>query len=363
MQAASAKAVPAPAKIAAPRLIAAVADIFAALGIERDDANVVASDLVLADLEGVASHGVMLMPMYVDRILKGSVSKKRAGDVVSDDNAAIVIDADNALGQLTAHQAVGLAVVRAREIGMAAVAVRNAFHFGTAGRYARLMAEQDCVGIVMSNTRPLMPAPGGAEAMVGNNPIAIALPSAGKHPVEVDMALSATAMGKIRLAAAAGQNIPSDWAMSADGKPTTDPTEAIKGMLAPAAGPKGFGLAFVIDLLCGGLSGGAIGAEVRPLYGDAAEPYRCSQLFLAIYSGAFPDGGAFAGRVRDQALKVSGSKPAPGTERIYAPGELAFATRQASGETCILSAQTLQSLTDAGKRAGIDITNQLESMS
>ena len=151
---------------------------------------------------------------------------------------------------------------------MASVAVRNAFHFGTAGRYARLMAEQDCVGFVMSNTRPLMPATGGAEAITGNNPIAIALPSAGDFPVEVDMALSATAMGKIRLAAAAGQSIPADWAMAADGKPTTDPNEAIKGMLAPAAGPKGFGLAFVIDLLCGGLSGGGL-LPGRPGAGEA----------------------------------------------------------------------------------------------
>src|SRR5438093_1430235 len=106
----------------------------------------------------------------------------------------------------------GIPTTRARESGLAAVAVRNGFHFGTAGRYARMMAEQNCVGIVLSNTRPLMPAPGGAEAVVGNNPIAIALPSAGEFPVEADMALSATAMGKIRLAAAAGARIPEDWA-------------------------------------------------------------------------------------------------------------------------------------------------------
>ncbi len=268
MAANAATAAPGPVRVDAERLAAAVADIFTALGIVRGDAQLVANDIVLADLEGVVSHGVMLVPMYVDRIQKGSVSKKRQGDVVSDNKTAIVIDAGNALGQLTAHQAVTLAVARAKELGMASVAVRNAFHFGTAGRYARLMAEQDCVGMVMSNTRPLMPAPGGAEALTGNNPIAIALPSAGEFPVEVDMALSATAMGKIRLAASAGESIPADWAMAADGKPTTDPNEAIKGMLAPAAGPKGFGLAFVIDLLCGGLSGGAIGAEVRPLYGD-----------------------------------------------------------------------------------------------
>src|SRR5262245_57854239 len=159
----------------AQRLTSTVANIFTAVGIATADAQVVAADLVAADLEGIASHGVMLVPMYIERINKGSVSRRSAGEVVSDRGGAIVIDAGNALGQLTARQAVKLAVARAREIGLAAVGVRNGFHFGTAGRYARMIAEQNCVGIVLSNTRPLMPPPGGAETMVGNNPIAIAL--------------------------------------------------------------------------------------------------------------------------------------------------------------------------------------------
>jgi LDH2 family malate/lactate/ureidoglycolate dehydrogenase len=343
----------------ATRLAAAVADIFAALGLLPADARIVAEDLVTSDLEGIGSHGVMLVPMYVDRLLQGSVTKRSRGEIVSDRDSAIVIDAGHALGQLTARQAVGLAVSRAKQVGAGIVGVRNAFHFGTAGRYARLIAKLGCVGIVVSNTRPLMPAPGGAEAITGNNPLAIALPSAGSHPVEVDMALSATAMGRIRLAASAGQSIPNGWAVDAQGQPTTDPADAIKGMLLPAAGPKGFGLAFVIDLLCGGLSGGAIGAEVRPLYGDPALPYQCSQLFLAIDVGHFPVAETFAARVQDQAARVSASKRAPGVERIYAPGELAHATRLANGETCMLSRQTLDSLVAAAGKAGIDNTNSL----
>lgn len=339
--------------IDAQRLISAVADIFAAVGIAVADAQVVAADLVAADLEGIASHGVMLVPMYVERIKNGSVSRRSAGDIVSDRGGAIVIDAGHALGQLTSRQAVKLAVARARDIGLAAIAVRNGFHFGTAGRYARMMAEQNCVGVVLSNTRPLMPAPGGAEALVGNNPIAIALPSAGEFPVEADMALSATAMGKIRLAAAAGQRIPEDWAVDSQGHRTTDPATAIKGMLLPAAGPKGFGLAFVIDLLCGGLSDGAVGADVHPLYGDPAQPYRCAHFFLAIHAGHFPAGDRFAERVRDQAMRVSRTKRATGVERVYAPGELVWATRQASGGVCRLDAPTLRSLFDTAARVGL----------
>jgi len=337
----------------AQRLTSTVADIFTAVGIATADAQVVAADLVAADLEGIASHGVMLVPMYIERINKGSVSRRSAGEVVSDRGGAIVIDAGNALGQLTSRQAVMLAVTRAREIGLVAVTVRNGFHFGTAGRYARMIAEQNCVGIVLSNTRPLMPPPGGAEALVGNNPIAVALPSAGEFPVEADMALSATAMGKIRLAAAAGQRIPEEWAVDSQGRPTTDPTAAINGMLLPAAGPKGFGLAFVIDLLCGGLSDGAVGAEVRPLYGDPAEPYRCAHFFLAIDAGHFPVGERFAQRVRDQAIRVSGSKRGPGGERVYAPGELVWATRQASGGVCRLDLRTLGSLIKTATRVGL----------
>jgi LDH2 family malate/lactate/ureidoglycolate dehydrogenase len=343
----------------AARVEAAAALILTKLGSKPDDAAIVARDLVTADQEGIASHGVMLLPMYVERILKGSVSLRSEGTVVSDRGAAIVVDAENALGQLTARQAVGLAVARARELGMASVAVRNAFHFGTAGRYARLIAESNCVGIVMSNTRPLMPATGGAEPLVGNNPLAIALPSAGGFPVEVDMAMSATAMGKIRLAAAAGKRIPEDWAIDAEGHPTSDPIAAIKGMLLPAAGPKGFGLAFVIDLLCGGLSEGAVGAEVRPLYGDPADPYRCSQLFLAIDTPHFVAGDRFAQRVNGQALRASNSKKAPGIDRVYAPGELVSATRAASGATVRLPPETVQSVIDTARRAGISDADAL----
>jgi LDH2 family malate/lactate/ureidoglycolate dehydrogenase len=342
-----------PVAVDAQRLISAVGDILTAVGIAAADARLVAADLVAADLEGIASHGVMLLPMYVERIDKGSVSRASAGQVVSDRGGAIVIDAGNVLGQLTSRQAVRLAVERAREIGLAAVAVRNGFHFGTAGRYARMMAEQNCVGVVLSNTRPLMPAPGGAEALVGNNPVAIALPSAGEFPAEADMALSATAMGKIRLAAAAGARIPGDWAVDSEGRPTTDPAAAIKGMLLPAAGPKGFGLAFVIDLLCGGLSDGAVGAEVRPLYGDPGEPYRCAHFFLAIDAGHFPPGERFAERVRDQAMRVSASKRGDGVERVYAPGELVWATRLASDGVCRLDAATVRSLRETAARVGV----------
>lgn len=341
--------------VSAAALRRAVAAIFVACGIAVESADTVAEDMVAADIEGVASHGVMLVPMYVQRIRAGSVSLASRGIVTSDRQASVVLDAQDVLGQLTARQAVDLAVARAREYGMATVAVRNAFHFGTAGRYARMMADHGAVGIVMSNTRPLMPAPGGAQPLTGNNPLAIAVPSGGDFAPEVDMALSAAAMGKIRNAAAAGQTIPDGWAADKDGNPTNDPHSAIAGMLLPAAGPKGFGLAFMIDLLAGGLSGGAIGPEVNGLYGDPAAPYRCSNLFIAIDVGHFVPVDSFGERAAGELARVARSKAAPGVERVYAPGEMAYAARRKAADRVLVSQPAMASLVEAGAALGLDL--------
>lgn len=346
-------------RVRADQLARAVTDIFAAAGIPREGAALAAEDLVAADVEGVASHGVMLVPMYVERIAAGSVSSRIEGEIVSDRQTAIVLDAHNALGQLTARQAVDLAATRAGEIGMAAVAVRNAFHFGTAGRYARMLAERGCVGIVMSNTRPLMPPPGGAAPVTGNNPIAVAVPSAGAYAPEVDMALSAAAMGKIRNAAAAGQPIPPGWATDASGAETTDPNAAIAGMLLPAAGPKGFGLAFIIDLLCGGLSGGGIGGEVRPLFGKLDQPYNCANLFLAIHVGHFAEDAAFNERARASTETISTVERAPGIQRVFAPGEMAWQARASAQGNCALAPATYEALAGTARKAGLDLDELL----
>ena len=316
------------------------------LGIPEEKAKAVAQSLVAADMEGIPSHGVMLLPMYVDRMLAGSVSKKTEGTVVTDGGFATVIDAGHALGQLTALQAVD--ILKKKRTG--AVAVRNGFHFGTAGYWARMLAADGLIGIVMCNTRPLMPAPGAAERVVGNNPLAIALP--GNPEFVTDMAMSASAMGKIRLAASAGKPIPEGWAADESGAATTDAAKAIKGMLLPAAGPKGFGLAAAIDLLCGGLAGGAIGDEVGMLYGDPAKPYACAHLFVALDPAGF--GAAdFASRVTRFSHKIRQSKPAPGTTEVFAPGDVERAKRARHGSECPVAQETLAQLQQCAAKVGV----------
>jgi LDH2 family malate/lactate/ureidoglycolate dehydrogenase len=325
-----------------------------AAGTPSAHARTVATALVDADIEGLGSHGTMLLPMYLDRIAAGSVAPAGEGSIVSDTGTQIVIDAENCLGQVVAERAVDMVAERARKHGLAAVAVRHAFHFGAAGRFAKSIAERGCIGIVMSNTRPLLSAPGGAERVVGNNPIAIAVPTSG-DPLVLDLALSAGAMGKIRLAESAGQSIPSGWATTAEGIPTVIAADAIKGILLPAAGPKGFGLAFMIDLLAGGLSSGAIGDAVQPLYGDLTKPYDCANLFLAIDIAGFRPLADFVADASSFADKARASRRAPGTTEIRMPGDRAARAHRDTDGTVAIAASTAASLRTSAARLNVAV--------
>lgn len=339
-------------------LVTLARDLLAAAGAPGDKALLVAEALVDADIEGLGSHGLMLLPMYLDRIAAGSVVPSAEGRIVSDTGTQIVFDAENGLGHVTAARAAALAVERAAEHGLAAVAVRNVFHFGAAGRFARTMAEAGCVGMVMANTRPLMPAPGGAERVVGNNPIAMAVPGPA-GPIVLDLALSAGAMGKIRLAESRGATIEPGWATDAAGTPTTDPGEAIRGMLLPAGGPKGFGLAVMVDLMTGGLASGAIGEAVSPLYGDLAKPYGSANLFLAIDIAGFRPLADFTAAAGMFADRIRASRTAPGAGPVRMPGDRASEAHRSFVGGCSLAPATRAALVAAAERLGVVVPPSL----
>ncbi len=329
--------------------------LFESLDLKQTEATCVAESLVNADLEGISSHGVSLVPLYVQRIKAGSISVQTQPSIVEDHGGLVIMTAANTLGQLSSEVAVELAIERAHQHGVSVVAVRDAFHFGTAAYWSRKFAEAGMVGFSLSNTRPLMPAPGGAQAMVGNNPMAIAFPSATGEALVVDMAMSATAMGKIRLAQAQGKSIPEGWATDAQGNATTNATDAINGMLLPAAGPKGFGLAVAVDLLCGALSGGGFGASVRPLYGDVDQPYNCAHTFIAIDVSRTAGGTGIGTQVATFAQSIRDSRRAPGTETIYAPGDLERANRQRIAGNCVLLPTLIDDLNALAKEAHIGL--------
>jgi len=315
--------------------------ILRAAGVAKEDADITAQCLLSAEIEGVVSHGVALLPLYVQKLAAGGVHAYAKPVIAEDFGAWIVVDAGHCLGCVSARMAVDLAAERATAHGVGFVSVRNAFHFGAAAFWSRRLAARGMVGMAFSNTRPLMPAPGGAQAVVGNNPLSMAFPSASASPVVIDMAMSATAMGKIRLADAQGEAIPLGWATDAAGAPTTSARAAITGMLLPAAGPKGFGLAVAIDLLCGALSGGALGTEVKPLYGAAGEHYGCAHAFLAIDAKRMQ---GLSARVDAFAQSIRASQKASAVERIYAPGDLEREMRKQREKRLPLDAALAQQL-------------------
>lgn len=343
-------------RIPAPALLAATARLFGALGLPEDAAAAVAEGLVDGDMRGIPSHGLMLVPMYAERIRAGSVTTATEAEVATDLGAIAVLDARNALGILTGDQAMAVAIDRARQLGIGAVAVRHAFHFGGAFRYVMAAADAGLVGVAAANTRPLIPAPGGARAVVGNNPLAIGVPRAGADPIVLDMALSEAALGKIRIAAAEGREIPPTWATDATGTPTTDPEAAIAGLLLPAAGPKGYGLAFMVDVLTGVLSGGAFGAGVQGLYSDTATPNDCAHFFCAVDPAAFGGAAEFAARVEELAAQVTASPTAPGVDRVLLPGQLE-AERHAAArvEGIRVERSVIDNLREVAASLGVDL--------
>jgi len=338
--------------VKAASLQALVEGLLAAKGVPAGPARETAEARVAADLEGLPSHGVMLLPMVLERLAAGSVCATAQGVVVHEDRGAVVMDAQNALGQVSARRAADIAVEKARAHGLGAVSVRNGFHIAAAGRFALQMAAQGCIGIVSSNTRPLMPAPGGAERVVGNNPIAIACPTAGE-PIVVDLALSAGAMGRIRMAEAALAPIPEGWAADAQGTPTTDAAAAVLGMLLPSGGPKGFGLALMMDLLCGGLSQGNVGDAVTGLYGDPAVPYGCAHFFLAIDIAAFGPPETFAATAAALAARIRASQTAPGAPPVRVPGDRARANTATAQGRITLAPATARALAAAAASASL----------
>ncbi|CAN5380703.1 Ldh family oxidoreductase [soil metagenome] len=334
-------------------LTSQVARLLSAVGVPETDASTVATALIAADRSGISSHGTLLAPLYIDRILQGSVKANGEPTVIRDLGAIVALDAEHSLGQTSSDTAMALAVEKAKKFGIGAVTVRHAFHFGAADRYVESAANAGLIGIAASNTRPLLPAPGGARAVIGNNPLAVGIPRSGGDPIVVDLAMSEVALGRIRVAAAAGETIPEGWATDSLGESTTDPVEAIAGMLLPMGGPKGYGLAIVVEMLTGVLGGGAFGPDVKGLYADPAIPYDCSLFFLAIDPSFFDE--SFLSRSDELARWIETSPTAPGVDRVFLPGQRRAVKRAANSELVPLAPSLLDALHAAAERAGIDL--------
>lgn len=331
-----------------------VAALFEAAGLSARAAGRVSAALIEADLSGRSSHGVLQADGYLARLMAGAMSTAEHPQIVSRSGAAVVLDANGMEGHLAAEEAIAIAIDTARENGVAAVAVRRAQHMGVAGRYVRLAAEAGCAAIAMGNTKPVMPAPGGVERLVGTNPLAIGIP-APQTPIVLDMATSAGTYGRIRQARAMGLPIPEGWALDADGKPTTDADAAMAGLLLPMAGAKGFALSFVIDLMTGLLSSGAWGAKLGALDDNTTKPQTSSYLFIVLDIAHFRELAGFLDEAAEAIERVRHSRRAEGVDRLVSPGERSAEALATHPGTIDLAPSVARALSARARALGVDV--------
>lgn len=331
--------------------------VLASLGYDPADAAYLAGTLVDANLRGLDSHGVIRLPIYARRIQSRLVDPV-AKPVVHRGRGIVRIDANGAPGQLAARLAVEELTDAARQNGVATAVVRGSSHFGTAGFYARALAERGFVAIVASNSEPIVVPFGGRKPLMGTNPIAFAAPGP-DSVLSLDMATSTTAMGKVLVAQSAGRTVPDTWGVDADGAPSTDPSRIVA--LLPFAGPKGYGLAFMIEILAGALSGSAMTSGLGNQYSDFDRPQNIGHWMLAVDIASLMPLDDFRARVAELCDQAHSAPTAPGFERVLVPGEpeeLTRAERLAHGIP--VDTEVVAELTALGRSTGVSFPDPMD---
>jgi LDH2 family malate/lactate/ureidoglycolate dehydrogenase len=281
--------------------------------------------VVEGDLRGVESHGVLRLPAYVHRVQAGLMTATTELKVVRERGATILLDAQGGFGQVAGVLAMDHAIERARKHGVGFAAVRNANHFGIAAHYTMMALPHKMIGMAATNAAPSMAAWGGTAAVLGTNPICVAIPTGQDADIVLDMASSIVARGKIRFAASKGDSIPPGWALDADGRPTEDPQAALNGTLLPIGGPKGYGLALVVDVLAGVLTGSDYSVHLSSVH-DMSSQASVGFVMQAVDITAFADWSEYQKDMESLVSEIRNSPRAPDIDRIYLPGEIEWRT-------------------------------------
>jgi LDH2 family malate/lactate/ureidoglycolate dehydrogenase len=293
-------------------------DVFARAGMAEADAAVVADALVWANLRGMDSHGIVRVPGYVEWIRRGDINAKPRLTIATETPAVVVLDADRAAGPIAMVSAMDHAVRKAREAGAGLVLVRATTHTAALGYYTLIAAREGLAGLAFAASTPLMAYHGARAPGVSTTPISIALPGGEHDPLLLDMSSSLIAMGKLNQARRTGEPLPEGAALDAEGRPTTDARQAVTPL--PMGGPKGSGLALMVECLTSLVLGNPIAAEV--IEGtERGQRHRQNCLALAIDVARFGDPRAFQ-REAQRLIKTLKALPrAAGVDEILMPGE------------------------------------------
>lgn len=313
-------------------LFSFIVRVLTKLGVSKEDAKIVADNLIMADLRGIESHGVQRLKRYVDGILSGGINLKPNIRIVREGPSYALIDGDEGLGQVVGYKAMKLAIEKAKKSGIGVVVVRNSNHYGIAGYYALMAAEEGMIGISMTNSRPLVAPTGGVERFLGTNPISIAAPTKGK-PFLLDMATSVVPIGKLEVYRRKGKPIPKGWAIDSEGNITTDVEEVFNGgALLPLGGfgelfggHKGYGLSLMVDILAGILSGGTWSRHVKNTSEKHSE---VDHFFMAINIEAFVPLEEFMEKMGRMIEELKSSRKHRDFEKIWIHGEKGFLTME-----------------------------------
>ena len=329
-------------------------EIFIALGASLGRAEMVAEHLVEANLKGHDSHGVGMIPNYVYGAEKGYLNVNQDAQLVQDSGAVILFDNNYGFGQVVGRQSTELAIERARSHGMVCAGARNNYHLGRIGTYGELVAEAGLVSIHFVNVvghPPFVSPWGGRDKRMQTNPFCCAIPTA-TEPIVLDMATSAIAYGKARVARMEGVEVPPGSLFDSEGKPTADPKVLEEGgSLAPFGMHKGYGLALICELLGGGLAGEWTMSDVSKQKDMTAN----NMLTFIIEPDIFGGVKNFRREVEGMAEWLHASEPAVGVDKVRLPGEPereSKAHRLASGIP--IDTQSWNGICDAAKRAGVD---------
>jgi LDH2 family malate/lactate/ureidoglycolate dehydrogenase len=308
--------------IAAPELTRFVEAILMAGGAPPHKASIAAASLVGSNLRGVDSHGVLLVPRYIDKLRSGEIDANADGRVLSESGSCMLFDGQNGIGQWISEQCCAHAIRMAQGNGLGMVVARDSNHFGAAAWWARKISSgagpcPAMIGIVFCNASPLVPPWQGKQGRIGTNPICMAVPG----PWLLDMATTTVAANRIFKAVINGQEeIPAGWALDSDGVPTTSSSAAAKGLLMPLGGYKGSGLGMMVEILCAVLGGSAMADEVGGIR-VAGRPSRTSQTFLAIDIARFMPVEEFTARMEKLVGIMKSTPAAQGYSEVLVAGD------------------------------------------
>ena len=296
-----------------------IREIFINHGLNKNHASISTNALINAELVGAYGHGLARLKMYCDRIKKKLINPKPKIKIKNISQSISLIDANNSIGFVAADIAIKKAIKNASKTGIGLIAVKNSGHYGLSGYYAEQAVKKNLVTMIYTNAPPAVAPHGSLKSLFGTNPICFGTPTGSKIPFILDTSISMINRGKIRVAARNNKKIPEGVALDKFGKPTTDAKKALEGVQLPIAGFRGSGLAWMVDILSGVLTGGNHAGRVKDPFEDFTGPQNIGHLFITFKTNLFVKN--YNKRIKDNIKKIKRLPKIKGVKEIMYPGQ------------------------------------------